>query len=607
VNEERPDALLKSALEKIVYFEARSSQLNNEFELSKSEVDRLKSELAQAAQREIELRRVIAELEVRVTRAHAEREDAARVAEALRRERAELIGKMLEASRISGAGEASALEGLDLAQFIAELRSEVLLRRAGAKVEATLVAPPSAPTHVADVAAPRAATPSSPTFRFAGEAQPPKPTPVRSVFLGADEPLAVPAAPAAVSDSPHARPTPPVAVPSVADVAKSLKAEGRLGVSRDEYDVLTGGQGFPGRSEETLFGFSVRELSSLDATARARAADRLKALGHPAAAPAVATALHSETDPATQVALLGALATLAKIEAVPVVKPLLTAPAPDVRIGALKALLTLDPSQSGPHLAAATKDPDRTVRRRASLLALGLKGDDALRLGEDAIRDVDADVRSLAALVLGASGDDAARPLLLEAMRDKEVRVRRSASQALSRLLGRDVTDLVGLEDAQRRREVRRLAHVEAKPVRAVARPVVKQVAAPPVSAVAAYAASVAPRPAAVASPSPAAPVAAPPVRSSVAGQLAFGGPLAPAAASVRAAVAVVEEAAAPAPPSAGVTAAVLRELRAAIRGRPLADLAQGVGETQETTLRACAALVESGQVVRRGLKYFVA
>ena len=38
MNEERPDALLKSALEKIVYFEARSSQLNNEFELSQSEV-----------------------------------------------------------------------------------------------------------------------------------------------------------------------------------------------------------------------------------------------------------------------------------------------------------------------------------------------------------------------------------------------------------------------------------------------------------------------------------------------------------------------------------------------------------------------------------------
>jgi HEAT repeat protein len=47
---------------------------------------------------------------------------------------------------------------------------------------------------------------------------------------------------------------------------------------------------------------------------------------------------------------------------------LLTAPVADVRIAALKALLTIDPRQAGPHLAAATRDPDKAVRRRASLL-----------------------------------------------------------------------------------------------------------------------------------------------------------------------------------------------------------------------------------------------
>jgi hypothetical protein len=509
-----------------------------------------------------------------------------------------------------------------------------------------LVAPPAAPSHVADVASPvipsrasrvtdvAASRSSAPNFRFADAAQPPKvsapaPTPSakRSVFLGADEPLAP------TSDvSPHARPTPPVAVPSVADVARSLKSEGRLAVSHAELHALTGAQDFPGKSEETLFGFSVRELSALDANSRARAADRLKALGHPAAAPAVATALHSETDAGAQVALLGALAVLAKTEAVPVVKPHLTAPAPDVRIAALKALLTLDPSQSGPHLAAATKDPDRTVRRRASLLALGLKGEDALRLGEDAIRDRDADVRSLAALVLGASGMETARTLLLEAMRDKEMRVRRSASQALSRLLGQDVTTLVGLDDAQRRREVRRLAYVEANPVRAVARPVVKPAVVPSkaVSAPVVAQQRVATQPAAAASfasqvvapvgaqaaghvPVPH-PVAAPPVGGSFtapAAAYAVVGPNALAAAPQppqprRTAVAVVEVDAAPTV-TPQLSSAVLRELRAAIRGRPLEQLAEGVGATPELTLRACAALVESGQVVRRGLKYFVA
>ena len=144
MSDERPESLLKSALEKIVYFEARSTQLSNDHEQARSEVERLKADLGSAAQREIDLRRVIAELEVRSTRAHSEREESARVAEALRRERAELIGKMLEASRISGAGRELPLDSFDLASFIAELRSEVLLRREGAKARAS-VTPAAAP------------------------------------------------------------------------------------------------------------------------------------------------------------------------------------------------------------------------------------------------------------------------------------------------------------------------------------------------------------------------------------------------------------------------------------------------------------------------------
>ncbi|MFT3713796.1 MAG: HEAT repeat domain-containing protein [Archangium sp.] len=392
MSEETPEALLKSALEKIVYFEARSSQLSNDADTSRTELERLRIDLASAAQREIELRRVIAELEVRATRAHAEREEMARVVDALRRERAELVGKMLEASRIHGLDQG--VEDFDLAQFIAQLRQEVLLKRDGS------------------------------------------------------------AAPVAVSSA-----------ATVTGVAHELKAQGRLMVSASDIETLTGARDFPGRSEETLFGFSVRELSALDASARVRAAERLEALRHPAAAPALATALHSESESSVQVALLSALASLAKAEAVPVVQPLLTSTSPDVRIAALKALLKLDPGAAGPHLAAATKNHDKAVRRRASLLALGLSGKEALELGTQTIRDADADVRALAALVLGASNAEVARPMLLDAMRDSDLRVRRAASQSLSRLLGQDVTSLVGLEDAHRRREVRKLANVPAAPV----------------------------------------------------------------------------------------------------------------------------------------------
>ena len=407
MSHERPDALLKSALEKIVYFEARAAQLSNDLAQAQAERDRVKGELAQASQREIELRRVIAELEVRTQRAHSEREEAATVAEALRRERAELLGKILDASRLNG--ETS---DFDLASFIAELRSEVILRRSPSAGSApVLIMPPPA------VEAPPAAREPKPSY--------------------------------------------------ITTQAQALEAQGRLTVSAAELASLERASPFAGRTEETLFGFSVRELSAPDASARVRAAERLTALGHPAAAPALATALHAETEARVKVALLEALSHLAKAEAVPVVVPQLSAPSPEVRMTALKALLKLDATQAGPHLAAAVKDPDSAVRRRASLLALSLTGEAALELGETAIRDVHPDVRSLAALVLGASGLESARPWLMTAMRDPEVRVRRSASQALSRLLGQDVSQLVDLDEAQRRREVRRLAQVPSNPVKA--------------------------------------------------------------------------------------------------------------------------------------------
>ncbi len=487
----RPEALLKSALEKIVYFEARAQQLENDLTAVRAESDRLRADMGSAAQREIELRRLVAELEVRATRAHAEREDSARVVEALRRERAELIGKMLEASRIHKSDEAPDPDSFDLARFISELRGEVLFRRADGKLEL-------APAAVAPV--PEAAAPA--------------PSPVTAM-------------------------------------ANELKAQGRLVVSPADFTALSGAQAFAGRTEETLFGFSVRELSAPDSASRVRAAERLKALGHAAAGPALATALHGESDPVVQVALLAAFAHFAKAQGVPVVAPLLTSVFPDVRISALKALLTLDPTQAGPHLTAAMADPDRAVRRRASLLALSLTGEAALQLGQKAIADSDAQVRSLAALVLGASGAEAARPWLFRAMRDPEEKVRRAASDSLSKLLGKDVSGVVGMEDAPRRRAVRQLAHLPNQPA---------------------------------------------------------------AASSGRAKVAVLETvavAAVSAPVEKRVDeklcGALMIELRASIRGRTLAELTQHLTHAEETTLLACRLLEGRGQVVRRGSKYFVA
>jgi hypothetical protein len=544
--EERPDALLKSALEKIVYFEARAEQLTNDLDASRAEAERAKLDLAAAAQREIDLRKKVAGLEVREARAHQEREEAARMNEALRTERAALIGKLLEASRIHDADKPAADDdaGFDLASFIAELRGEALAGRAA--VAAFEVAAQRGAQEGASVG--RGLVPrrdSSTALHMA-------PAPVEQLAFATVATVATVAATAKSAGS------------LVTQHAERLAAEGRLKVSnRQMRELSSEGALFPGKSEETLFGFSVRELSAPDAPSRQRAAERLKALGHPAAAPALATALNGETDPKVQAALLAAFATFARAEGIPIVTPLLNSPVPDVRIAALKTLITLDAAQAGPHLAAATKDPDRAVRRRASLLALGLSGDAALALGEQAIRDEDSEVRALAALVLGASGGERSRQLVQGALRDCEPKVRQAAAQALSRMLGQDVSAVVSMDDAQRRREVRRLSGLPS-------RPVTREWVKPALPA----AAQAAPAAVAVAV---AATVAAPPVK--------------------------------PAPrvvPEELCTALVV-EVRSAIRGRTLGDLVQATSREAlavEEALGLCAA---RGQVVRRGSKFFAA
>ncbi len=542
--DERPDALLKSALEKIVYFEARSEQITNDLNASRSEGEHLKRELATAAQREIELRRQVAELEVRANRAHQEREEQGRMNEALRAERAALIEKLIEASRIHDSDRASQEEEderFDLASFISELRSEVIAQRsaAPASIPAAVARPSSRPTGFSPPppSVPRAPLPSAPEVRVDAMAP--------ALAVAGRAPISV-----------------------LAQHAERLRAEGRLQVSPRQMQELSSSSSsrdaFPGRTEETLFGFSVRELSAPDSSARIRAAERLKALAHPAAAPALATALHAESDPRVQVVLLGTFATFAHGEGVAIVTPLLDSGVPEVRIAALKALIALDASRAGPHLAAAMKDPDRAVRRRASLLALNLDSAAALELGIEAIRDSDPEVRGLAALVLGANGGEWARGLLLESLRDPERKVRQAAAQSLSRILGEDISAVVTMDDAQRRREVRRLSTLPSRPV-TQGNP---QRIAPVLLARAAET-----------GPSP--------------------------ATSLPASVAALP-AAAPSGAEA-LCASVMVEIRTAIRGRTLGEISVP-GEVNPAALQeACELLVARGQVVRRGAKFFAA
>ncbi|XXF77543.1 HEAT repeat domain-containing protein [Myxococcaceae bacterium GXIMD 01537] len=662
MSDERPDALLRSALEKIVYFEARAEQLHGELEESRSDVERLKRELSDAGQREITVRRELAELEVRTGRAVAERDELARLNQALRSERNQLMDKLLDISRIHASGQAPREDvdddlGIDLASFISQLRSEALGRPGDTGgAPARPMPSPRLGTTPSPVPPSRAVMPSSIVAKVEATA-----VSVVAVIEEARPALAV----AAVA-APSA-PTGGEGLSPVAQQARRFLREGRLGVSAEQLAELTGHAGL-GLADDTLFGFSVRELSAQDPAARVRAAERLKALAQPSAAPALAAALHAEVEPTAQVALIQAFSALCKEEGASVISPLMASPVAEVRIATLKALLTLSPRDAAPHLAQAMKDPDRSVRRRASLLALGLEGETARRLGEEAIHDSDPEVRGLAALALGAASGESARALLLEALHDEEVRVRKSAAQSLSRILGQDVSSVVSLDEAHRRREVRRLATLPVKPVRATleslkppaprAIPVAgaqgstssapraapadlaaRAVAASPVAAqgsapvappsggqgsasaalssgaqrpasgpvqqrsapVAAGSASAAQRPAPVAAQHPPAPKRS---AASVVAMVASppGGPAAPQgpARPAPAPRAVVS-------PVETLCAPMLHDIRCSVRGRSMGELSSGLSAAPELAQEALTLLVARGQVVRRGHKYFAA
>ena len=132
--------------------------------------------------------------------------------------------------------------------------------------------------------------------------------------------------------------------------------------------------------------------------------------------------------------------------------------------------------------------------------------------------------------------------------------MRKAASESLSKLLGTDVSSVVGMEDAPRRRAVRQLSQLP------------NQKAAASLSA----------RSAAVGTKS----------TSRV------------AVLDVPAPIARIDEA---------LCGALLLELRSALRGRTLQELQQALSRAEQTTLLACRLLEGRGQIVQRGPKYFVA
>src|SRR5262249_18477871 len=198
----------------------------------------------------------------------------------------------------------------DLAGFISELRSEALALRSGGESPPVLATPESPRAWTAPLPA------SAPELRPPASSAPdrsiaPSP-PIRAPAPAAPIPASAPAAAASGRT--------PEMIAATTREAERLLQQGRLSVP-----VV------PRYSEESLFGFSVRELSSPDPTARVRAAERLRILGERAAAPALAAALHAERDPLVLTALLDTFRTVASREGTAVGAPLPSAPAAPAR------------------------------------------------------------------------------------------------------------------------------------------------------------------------------------------------------------------------------------------------------------------------------------
>lgn len=401
-----PEGLLRSALEKIVFFECRVSQLESELVAAQDAAGRARGDAAKAERRTLQLEQAIAT--EKGARAEAERRadelhDRVRLLEA---ERERLLGGLVDRARVSGAtgssGEPGPEEGgADLAGFIAELRAEIEMLRA------------SAP----------------------GAASPPPP-----------------------------RNVPPS---TVSELARSFEHAGRVGLTARDADRMK--DVLATRADRALYERAMGDLGAPDPGRRVRAVRALEALGSRAAAPILAGALGREEHPDVKVALLAALARFQEPFAADLAARQLSDARPAVRVAALEALTAVASDAAGEKLALALSDESPLVRRRAALL-LGLQpgagADEALAV---ALADADKGVARAAAAALSGRPSARAQEALARGLEHPDPSVRRAAGRALSRLSG-EVVDADASPSARRatsRRIAERLAGMQGEEIRA--------------------------------------------------------------------------------------------------------------------------------------------
>jgi HEAT repeat protein len=541
-----PEGILRSALEKIVFFECRVSQLESELEAARATAERARGDAAEARRREVELAHAAAA--DRGTRADAEAraEDLSERVRLLEGERERLLGGLVERARVGGAAGADGAPGpeeggADLAGFIAELRAEIEALRA---------------------------------WKAAAEA---------SGLRGT--PGLVPAARGErVSE----------AMPALAE---RFRTEGRVGLGGRDTERLK--ELLTTRADRVLYERSMDDLSAADARVRTRAVRALEALGARAAAPLLAAALGREPDEGAKAAILGALGRFKEPFAAELCTRALSDPRPAVRIAALEALAGVAAAEAEPRMAQALSDPSPLVRRRAALLLGFTGGDRAEAALSVALGDPDRGVARAAAAALSGRPTARAQGALARALEHPHEDVRRAAAASLARVSGEQVPSQgpAATLRAASRRIAARLAAMDGSAIR--------DAVLAGASAAPARAPEPAPAPAPVYAPAPVARAPAPVRRPAPAAPPARR----PGVAVARAAAAVMVEEVAPAGPAdaSGIETAILFEVRAALRGASPDDLASAVGAPASAVAAALEALRTRGALVQRGARWFMA
>jgi hypothetical protein len=549
-----PEGILRSALEKIVFFECRVSQLESELAAARITAERARGDAAEARRRETELAQALAAEHGTRGDSEARADDLAERVRLLEGERERLLSGLVDRARLGGAPGADGAPGpdeggADLAGFIAELRGEIQALRA---------------------------------WKAAAEA---------AGIRGLPDPV-----PAARGER---------AAESMPRLAERFRAEGRVGISGRDADRLK--DLLTTRADRVLYQRSMDDLAAPDARVRARAVRSLEALGARAAAPLLAAALGREDDETVKAAILGALGRFQEPFAAELCTRAVEDARPAVRVAALEALARVASAEAEPRLAQALSDPSPLVRRRAALLLGFTHGDRAEAALSVALGDPDRGVARAAAAALSGRPTARAQGALARALEHPHENVRRAAAASLARVAGEAVrTEGSGPElRAASRRIAARLAGMDGAELRDA---VLAGASAPPAS------------------------TAARPSTSSGRAEIEAGSPplakLAPAlrqtegepeparpvsglvsarpATVARAAAAIMVQEAAPQPAS-GLDAAILLEVRAALRGMAPADLAAALGAGPEAVASALETLRARGTLVQRGSRWFTA